>query len=149
MDGMPNLPPPPTLGGKGGAPMPPSAPDAGASMTGPGAGGPMSSPMATPQPMAGIQKGARIQVQVASQMLQRELPHFPLESPEFEALSEALRKIQKAFGKTQDEDRKAFPAEIMNMLSAVGPGSQSPGQKAMAGAPPPGAGAPPAAPPQA
>jgi hypothetical protein len=110
--------------------------------------------MATPQPMAGVEKGARIQIQVASQMLQRELPHFQLDSEQFKAVSDALRTLQKAFGKTQDEDQKLFPAEIMNMLSAVGPGSKSPGQQAMAGAPPmggaaPGAGAPPALPPHA
>jgi hypothetical protein len=96
--------------------------------------------------MPGVEKGARVQIQVASQMLQRELPHFPLDSKEFEAISNALRTIQKAFGKSQDEDQKLFPAEIMNMLSAVGPGNKSPGQQAMqgapGGAPAPGAGAP-------
>lgn len=131
-----------------GAKPPMPAPGAAApSVSGAGAGGPLPSPMATPQPMAGVEKGARIQVQVASQMLQRELPHFQLDSEEFKAVSDALRTLQKAFGKSQDEDQKLFPAEIMNMLAAVGPGSQSPGQKAMAGAPaggpPPGAGAPP------
>jgi hypothetical protein len=113
----------------------------------------MSSPMTTPQRMAGMEKGARIQIQTASEMLQRELPHFPLDSDEFKAVSDALKRLQSAFGKSKDEDQKLIPAEIMNMLHAVGPGSQSPGQKAMMappgaggpppGAPPPGAGAPP------
>lgn len=147
----PPLPPPPKLGQ--GTP-PPVAPGAGGnaaeSMTGPGAGGPISSPMTTPQPMEGMQKGARIQVQVASEMLQRELPHFPLDSEEFKAISGALKTIQGAFGKSKDEDRRAFPAEILNMLSAVGPGSASPGAKVMAGAPPaPPGGQPPQPPPMA
>lgn len=112
----------------------------------------MSAPMNTPQPMPGIEKAARVQVQIAAQMLQRELPHFQLDSDEFKSLSSALSAIQRAFGKNKEEDRKLFPAEIMNMIGAVGPGSMSPGQKAMAGggSPPPGApppGAPPGAPP--
>lgn len=120
----------------------PKAPPTGAvapgpSATGPGMGGPMPSPMATPQPMEGMQKAARIQIQIASEMLQRELPHFPLDSPEFDAISKALSGLGKAFGKSKDDDRKLFPAEIMNMLSAIGP--KPPG----AGAPPPGMGAPP------
>lgn len=153
----PDLPPPPKLGG--GAPpgaggMPSAGPGAGppgASVAGPGAAGPMSAPMNTPEPMPGIEKAARVQVQIAAEMLQRELPHFPLDSEEFKALTGALKTVQGAFGKSKDEDRKLFSAEIMNMIGAVGPGSMSPGQKAMAGgSPPPGApppGAPPGAPP--
>ena len=137
-DGMqvpPGMPPKP-------AGAPPVTPGAAPSVGGAGASGPLSSPMATPQPMAGVEKGARIQIQVASQMLQRELPHFPLDSEQFKAVSDALRTLQKAFGKSQDEDQKLFPAEIMNMLSAVGPGSKTPGQQAVSGAPPMGGGAP-------
>lgn len=142
------LPPMPKLSGAGGPPGgSPGGPGQAPAVGGAGSGGPMPSPMSTPQPMPGVEKGARVQVQVASQMLQRELPNFPLESDEFKALSNALSAIQKAFGKNEDEDRRVFPAEIMNMLSAIGPGSKTPGQQAMAGAPmggpPPGAGGPP------
>lgn len=97
----------------------------------------MPSPMNTPQPMEGMQKAARIQVQVASEMLQRELPHFPLDSPEFKAISGALSSMGKVFGKSKDEDRKLFPAEIMNMLSAVGGGGKPPAPAAPPGAPAP------------
>src|SRR5258706_10144213 len=113
----------------------PGAGDPGDSATGPGVGGPTPSPMATPQPMEGAEKGARIQIQIASEMLQRELPHFPLDSDEFDAVSKALATLSKAFGKSKDEDRKMFPAEIMNMVNAVGPGATPPGARAMAGAP--------------
>lgn len=125
--GMPALPPPPGAGG-------PSAPGA------PGPGGPVSAPMSQPSPMPGVQKAARVQVQVASEMIQRELPHFPLDSEEFKALTSALNAITKVFGKSADEDRKLFPAEIMNMLGAIGPKSAPPGVQAMGGPPaPPGA----------
>jgi hypothetical protein len=106
--------------------------------------------MATPQPMEGMQKAARVQIQVASEMLQRELPHFPLDSDEFEAVSKALATLARAFGKSKDEDQRLFPAAIMNMLGAVGPGSKGPGAAAMAGGPPgmpAGAGGPPGGPP--
>lgn len=132
----PNLPPPPKL--SGGNPPPGMGAEGADSATGPGSGGPMAAPMSTPQPNSGIEKAARVQIQAASNALQRELPHFPLDSDEFKAIDSALRTLQKAFGKSKDDDQKLFPAEVMNMLSAIGPGAQSPGQKAMAG--PPGAG---------
>lgn len=140
---LPGLPDPKKM--PGGAPPLPKmgAGDPAASATGADKGGPMSSPMATPSPMAGMEKAARVQVQTAAEILQRELPHFPLDSEEFKSLSSALNTIQKAFGKSKDEDRKLFPAETMNILSAIGPGAASPGQKVLAGAPPPGMGAPP------
>ena len=58
------------------------------------------------------------------------------------ALSGALKTIQGAFGKSKDDDRKLFPAETMNILSAIGPGAKSPGQAAMAATPPAGAAPP-------
>src|SRR5947209_20562649 len=99
-----------TLGG-GKAPAP-GAGDPGEAAGGPGAGGPTPSPMATPQPQEGVEKGARIQIQIASEMLQRELPHFPLESDEFEAVSKALATLSNASGKSSDEDRTMFHAEL-------------------------------------
>lgn len=119
--------------------------DPGSSATGAGTGGPTSSPMGTPQPMEGIQKAARVQIQAASEMLQRELPHFPLDSEEFKAISNALGTLGKAFGKSKDADRKLFPSDVMNKLalSATGPQAKTPGQTAMSGgAPGPGAMAP-------
>jgi hypothetical protein len=101
----------------------------------------MPSPMATPQPMEGMQKAARIQIQIASTMLQKELPHFPLDSPEFDAVSKALATMNRVFGKSKDEDRKMFPAETMNILGAMGP--KPAGGAPGAGGPPPGVGAPP------
>lgn len=113
----------------------PGAPGAGPSPAGPGAGGPVGAPMATPQPQEGMQKAARVQIQIASEMLQRELPHFPLDSDEFDAVSKALATLARAFGKSKNEDRRLFPAEIMNMLGAIGPGSKPPGAAAMGAAP--------------
>ncbi len=136
--------------GPAAAPKPtlPGAPAPGASATGPGAGGPASSPMATPQPMEGMQKAARVQISLAAKMLQQQIPHFPLESPEFDAVNKALSTLARVFGKTKDQDERLFPAETMNLLNSLGPGSKTPGQAAMAGAPG-GAPAAPAPPPAA
>jgi hypothetical protein len=104
--------------------------------------------MQTPQPMPGIEKAARVQVQTAALSLQKQLPNFPLDSDQFKALSDAIRSLQKGFGKSQDEDREMIPAEIINMLGALGPGAKGAGAQALAGPPaggPPG-GQPPAAP---
>jgi hypothetical protein len=86
-------------------------------------------------------------VQTAAEILQRELPNFPLDSDEFKALSGALKTIQNAFGKSKDDDRKLFPAETLNILSALGPGAKSPGQAALAATPPAGMQPPGATPP--
>src|SRR5258708_39715381 len=99
-----------------GRPPLPGAGDPGDSATGPGAGGPTPSPMATPQPMEGVEKGARIQLQIAREMLPRELPHFPPDSEQFDAISKALGTLSKAFGKWKDGERKSVPVEIMNMV---------------------------------
>lgn len=98
-------------------------------------GGPAASPMTTPQPQEGLQKAARVEVQLAVKQLQKVLPAFPIESDENKAVMAALRAIQNAFGKTEDKDRELIPAEILQLLSQVGPGTQGPGAAAMAGKP--------------
>lgn len=90
--------------------------------------------------MEGLEKAARVRVQVAAQSLSQELSRFKFDSEEFKALGDALRTLQKVFGKSKDEDRKLFPAETMNLVSSIK--EQSPGQKAMsATSAPPGASA--------
>jgi len=102
--------------------------------------------MATPQPNEGQKAAARVNVQIARQMLELELPKFGSDSPEGDAILTALRSISKAFGKTEDKSRELIPSETMNLLGAIGPGAGTPGMKAMAGAPIPGAGGPPPVP---
>ena len=55
---------------------------------------------------------------------------------------ERLAKVTKEVGKTEDQDRQLIPAEVMQMLASVGPGSQPPGAQAMDAKPPPGMGIP-------
>lgn len=114
-----------------------------------GAGGPAASPMTTPQPQEGLSKAARVKVQTFIKGLQLTLPSFPIESDENKAVLSALKTLSTAFGKTEDTDRKLIPAEVMQMLSSVGPGTQPPGPAAMGAKPMPGmppGGAPPGLP---
>lgn len=91
--------------------------------------GPTGSPMTTPQPQEGLQKAARVEVQIAVKQLQRTLAAFPIESAENKAVLSALKTLSNAFGKTEDKDRELIPAEIMSLLSSVT--GQTPGGAAM------------------
>jgi len=113
----------------GGAAAPPTA-----------GGGPAASPMTTPQPQEGLQKAARVEVQIAIKQLQKTLPAFPIESNENKAVMNALRALTNAFGKTESQDRELIPAEILQLLAAVN--TATPGAGAMAGKPNPGAATP-------
>lgn len=83
-------------------------------------------------------RAARVDVQMAVKVLQRTLPAFPIESDENRAVLAALKTLSNAFGKTQDDDRGLIPAEVMQLLSQVGPGTQAPGAQAMGAKPSPG-----------
>lgn len=92
--------------------------------------------MATPQANEGMQKAAHIQVTQAAKLLQQQFPHFPMGSPEFDAIRKALDALAKVFGAAKHEDQRLFPAETMNLLSSMGGGAKPPGMGAPAGAPP-------------
>lgn len=110
----------------------------------PAGGGPISSPMSSPQPNAGVEKAARVDVQIAMKQLSKTLSNFPIESEQFKAVMSALGALRKGFGETEDKDRELIPAEIMQLLSTVQ--GQAPGAAAMAAKPPiPPAGGPPSA----
>lgn len=94
--------------------------------------------------MEGMEKAARVEIQMAVKILQRQLPHFPIESEQGKAVLSALKTLSNGFGKTEDKDQELIPAEVMQLLSALGPGagapSAPPGSAPMK---PPGAGAAP------
>ena len=111
------------------------------------AGAPSPAPMTTPQPAAGLEKAARVKMQVIAKAIQSEIPNFSFDSKEAKALVDILRKLADTFGKNADEDQGAFKSETLSMLGMAG--QKTPGQAAMAGKPPapaaPGAPAPAAA----
>ena len=95
--------------------------------------------MMTPQPAEGEQMSAMIQISMAMQMIEKSLPAFGAESPEGEAIMEAMKKLGKAFGESEHKAKELVPAELRMLMQTLG--QRNPEQQAMAGGGP--AGAPP------
>lgn len=127
---------------------PPIAPPDAASV-GAGNGGPTPAPMTTPQPMQGMEKAARVKMQVLAKAIQGEIPNFPFDSKEAKTLVEVLKKLADTFGKSAEDDQGQMKSETLSMLGMLGgrpPGGAPPGAGGKPPMPPPAAGAPPAAP---
>jgi len=100
---------------------------------------PMASPMSTPEPKAGNKEGARINVQMAMDLLQQSLPAFGSDSEEGKAILEIMKKLGSAFGAREAQTRELVPAEILQMISTLPQaGGASPEQRIAASAPTPG-----------
>jgi hypothetical protein len=94
--------------------------------------------MLTPQQPAGQQEGSRVDVLMATKLLERSLGAFGAPSPEGKAILKALSSLGAAFGKTERGSEQLMPAELRHMIGQfAGPGM--PGAPPGAGAPPPGA----------
>lgn len=92
--------------------------------------------MMTPQQPHGQQEGSRIDVLMATKMLERALPSFGVQSPEGKAILTALKGLAKAFGESEQNTQELMPAELRHMMAAAaGPGTP--------GGPPPQAATPP------
>lgn len=100
---------------------------------------PMASPMSTPEPKAGSVEGARVNVQMAMDLLQQSLPAFGPNSPEGKAVMDILGKLGSAFGMKEAQTRELVPAEILQMIQTLPQaGGASPEQRVAASAPTPG-----------
>jgi len=100
---------------------------------------PMASPMSTPEPKAGNKEGARVNVQMAMDLLQQSLPAFGSDSAEGKAILEIMKKLGSAFGAREAQTRELVPAEILQMISTLPQaGGASPEQRIAASAPTPG-----------
>lgn len=101
---------------------------------------PAAAGMMTPQEPAGQQEASRVEVLLATKMLERAIPAFGSQSKEGQAIMTALKSLGAHFGKTEGSTEQLMPAELRKMISEfTGPGMPGP---------PPGAGAPPGGPPQ-
>ena len=100
---------------------------------------PMPSPMSTPEPQAGQQEQARLNVMMALDMLQNALQTFGMASPEGQTLQDVVSKITSKFGERESETRQLMPAEIMNLIQTLPQaGGATPEARAVAQAPVPG-----------
>lgn len=87
---------------------------------------PTSSPMATPQPGAGLAQAARTSVQAAIDVLQQALPALGATSDEGQAVLNALKTLTKSFGRSESKNRELMPAEIMQLLAGLPKGTGGP-----------------------
>lgn len=100
---------------------------------------PMASPMTTPEPKSGNKEGARINVQMAMDLLQQSLPAFGSDSEEGKAILEIMKKMGSTFGMREAQTRELVPAEILQMIQTLPQaGGASPEQRVAASAPIPG-----------
>lgn len=101
---------------------------------------PGAAPMTTPQPPAGLQEASRVNIHMATQLLQRSIAAFGVGSKEGRAILTSLKALGSAFGEQEGSTKELMPAELRKMIGEfAGPGIPGPA---------PGAGAPPGAPPQ-
>jgi hypothetical protein len=100
---------------------------------------PMPSPMSTPEPQAGNNEQARLNVMMALDMLQNALQTFGMQSEEGMALQDVVSKITAKFGERESDTRQLMPAEIMNLVQTLPQaGGATPEARAVAAAPVPG-----------
>jgi hypothetical protein len=92
--------------------------------------------MMSPAQPQGSQEGSRIDVMMATKLLERSLSVFGTTSEEGQAILKCLSTLGKKFGKSQDETSELMPAELKHMIAAAsGPGNPNPSG---GGAPPGG-----------
>lgn len=126
-----------------GAPPPPSGGLAPA-IGGPEAGGPLPSPIATPEPKEGLKQSAMVNVQMAIDLLTQSLPSLGSMSEEGDAVLNAIKTLSKKFGKSETKNRELIPAEILQLVRNLPQaGGATPQAKAMMAAPVPGLQTPP------
>ena len=108
---------------------------------------PAAGPMMTPQPNAGEQEGAKVQLTMALKICENALGKYDSKMDEHKAILKAITNLAKVVGKTEEKSEQYMPAEI----KAINQGLLGPGQPpkppappgAAPGGPPPGAAPPP------
>jgi len=105
---------------------------------------PMSAPMLTPEDKNGDQANAKVNVQMAMDLMQQALTAFGAESKEGKRILDVLTSLAQVFGETEGKTRELIPAEIMQMIQSLPQtGAASPALRALAAAPVPGLSSPP------
>lgn len=107
---------------------------------------PQAAPMTTPQAPEGLREAAKVDVMLATKVLERALPAFGFDTREGKAILNTLKSFSKIFGSTEQSTQELMPAEIQNLLSQMPQGAGgAPGGQPMPM--PPGAGTTPPTPP--
>jgi hypothetical protein len=105
---------------------------------------PMSAPMLTPEDKQGDQANAKVNVQMAMDLMQQALVGFGSDSKEGKVILDVISSLAKVFGETEGKTRELIPAEIMQMIQSLPQtGAASPAMRALAAAPVKGLSSPP------
>ena len=80
---------------------------------------PMGAPMSTPEPKEGEKAAAKINVQMAMELLQQSLPAFGSDSEEGRAIMKIVKDISKQFGEREAKTKELIPAEIIQMMQTL------------------------------
>lgn len=105
---------------------------------------PMGAPMLTPEEKKGDQASAKVNVQMAMDLMQQALVAFGAESVEGKKILDVLSSLARVFGETANTSRELIPAEIMQMIQSLPQtGAASPALRSLAAAPVQGLSSPP------
>lgn len=80
---------------------------------------PMGAPMSSPEPKEGDKMAARVNVQMAMDLLQQSLPAFGAESDEGKAIMTVVKNLTKSFGERENKVKELIPAEIIQMMQTL------------------------------
>lgn len=79
--------------------------------------------MMTPQTPEGAQEGSKVNVLMATKILERAIAAFGVTSKEGKAIMTALKALGAAFGEQEENTQELMPAEIRQMMQTLaGPG---------------------------
>lgn len=82
-------------------------------------GGPVGSPMSTPQQSDGAKMEATAKVALAMKLLEQALVPYGAESKEGAAIMDSMSKLTKTLGIKMDEGEKLIPAELKLLLESA------------------------------
>ena len=105
---------------------------------------PTGSPMSAPQEQEGMQQKARVNINMALDLLEQAIPAFGSETEEGKSLLSALSTLGKKFGQKREGAGELVPAQIRQLLASLPQAlGASPEMKALQQPPAAGGGAPP------
>lgn len=88
-----------------------------------GGSSPAASPMLTSQAPEGLREAAKVDVMLATKVLERALPAFGFDTKEGKAILNALRSFGSVFGQSQSTAEQLMPAELQQLMQSVSAGS--------------------------
>jgi len=101
--------------------------------------------MSAPQPKAGLEQAARVNVEMAVRLLEQSMGAFGMDSEEKKQIMSAHSTLVKGFGQSREKASDLIPAELMQLMQAMpgaggpgGPGGPGAGPKPPMGGMPPG-----------